>query len=924
MIYFFQKKSFKLLIFSCFLLLLAGLGVARAQTKPDAKMAATHPLAKIGSELAELHLNYQTGVRAIPKKGPGNLTKKSFLQVQDGYVVIEAVAEPEQTAQLLRDLQALGLVQGAVYGRMVSGKMPIRNLNKVAALTNLHFARPGYKPIHRTGEVNSQGDVAMYADSARKYQVIKGKNNKIGVLSDSYNSQGGADKGVKAGELPGKGNPNGYSTPVQVLQDADENSYSDEGRGMLEIIHDVAPAAELAFHTAFAGQANFAQGILDLQKAGCNIITDDVSYFAEPMFQDGIIAQAVDEVTKKNVAYFSSAGNNGKQSYQAKFKNSGKYIVANGRNYGVAHDFGKGDIKQRIVLPAGGSITLPVQWSDPFFSVSGVPGAQTDLDVLVFYKGELINEFSSLERSAGNDPFEFIGLSTDTTSSEEIEIAIVKVSGPDPMYIKWVDFGNGQPQEHVTNSPTIYGHSNATGAVSTGAVFWGDTPAYGSAKPLLEDFSSMGGTPILFDKDGKQIKEVVRPKPEISAPDGGNTSFFGQLFQGKYYFFGTSAAAPHAAAVAALMQESAGNNLDRNEILETMQKTAIDMDEPGFDYNTGYGFLNAFDAINAVAKPGTRSFALINAANNKEIQAIYDGTVVNLTRLPGKKVRFQAMVGPRQVGSVILELNGSKITENKMPYEFPNSASEGFELKAGEYTLTATPYSKANGQGEKGVPLTIKFKVVEEEIVRFDLVNVTTGKVIKTLNNGDILYLPELPDKLNIRAVTNPAQVGSVQFNLNGVVTTENKVPYDLAGTNTNTGINFSTSLYSLLATTYPDAAAQGKAGSNKVIFFAATNSKLDVPLLAEKLKGKSELKVFPNPFSQKAKIKFTVAESSQTSLVIYNVNGVPVTTLFNGNAEAGKQYELELDGNKLPGGLYFSRLITNSGVVHQTLKLNK
>src|SRR3712207_8995845 len=38
---------------------------------------------------------------------------------------------------------------------------------------------------------------------------------------------------------------------------------------------------------------SFAKGILDLQKAGCNIITDDIAYFAEPMFQDGIIAQAV-------------------------------------------------------------------------------------------------------------------------------------------------------------------------------------------------------------------------------------------------------------------------------------------------------------------------------------------------------------------------------------------------------------------------------------------------------------------------------------------------------------------------------------------------------------------------------------------------------------------------------------------------------
>ncbi len=63
---------------------------------------------------------------------------------------------------------------------------------------------------------------------------------------------------------------------------------------MAQIVYDVAPGAGLAFHTAFNGEADFAQGILDLAAAGSTIIVDDVFYFAEPMFQDGVIAQAVD------------------------------------------------------------------------------------------------------------------------------------------------------------------------------------------------------------------------------------------------------------------------------------------------------------------------------------------------------------------------------------------------------------------------------------------------------------------------------------------------------------------------------------------------------------------------------------------------------------------------------------------------------
>jgi hypothetical protein len=81
-----------------------------------------------------------------------------------------------------------------------------------------------------------------------------------------------------------------------VLDDSACPTAIDEGRAMMQLITDLAPGADQAFHTAFGGQAAFAQGILDLANAGCRIIVDDILYLAEPMFQDGIIAQTVNAV----------------------------------------------------------------------------------------------------------------------------------------------------------------------------------------------------------------------------------------------------------------------------------------------------------------------------------------------------------------------------------------------------------------------------------------------------------------------------------------------------------------------------------------------------------------------------------------------------------------------------------------------------
>ena len=93
---------------------------------------------------------------------------------------------------------------------------------------------------------------------------VNGSGIKVGVLSDSFNDLGGAAADEADGALP-------PASDIQVLKDLSSGG-TDEGRAMMQIIHDIAPGADLAFYTAFDSEQDFANGILALAAAGSKVI----------------------------------------------------------------------------------------------------------------------------------------------------------------------------------------------------------------------------------------------------------------------------------------------------------------------------------------------------------------------------------------------------------------------------------------------------------------------------------------------------------------------------------------------------------------------------------------------------------------------------------------------------------------------------
>ena len=579
-----------------------------------------------------------------------NLMRR-FPQFARGEATINVVATGDAAA-LASQLQSLGMTHPKVFGSMVSGRMAISGLKALAAIPGVHSVRPALAHTNASGLVVSQGDRSLRSDRARRAFNVDGRGVTVGILSDSFACLTGplidgqmfttTEQDIANGDLPKK---------VKVLSEAEPcDGSNDEGRAIAQIIHDVAPGASILYHTAFNGEADFAQGIIDLADAGANVIVDDVGYFDEPMFQDGIVAQAVNTVKKRGVAYFSSSGNSARASYESAFRKS-KDIGADGPR----HNFGtrsKPDGLQTITVTTGALEAVFLNWDEPFKSAGG-KGSRSDVD-LIYYDMDgqpipicddnlqpAVCQFPGVTSNTGGDAFEEGDIVNTSDADVQVQLSIELFEGPTPRYLKyvWYDFGGGTifADEYDTQSGASYGHPIAAGAESVGAAAWYNTAAWKSALHLgqcypacLEYFSSAGGVPIFFDQRGNRLaRPEMRLKPEVVGPDGGNSTFFFSVFP--YFvpgstepdafpnFFGTSASAPHVAAVAALMidkqKRAHGQPLSPDRIYRTLEKTALDMRlaagrvlEPfpfpfggrGFDFDSGFGFVDAVAALDAV------------------------------------------------------------------------------------------------------------------------------------------------------------------------------------------------------------------------------------------------------------------------------------------------------------------------------------
>ncbi len=526
-----------------------------------------------------------------------------IVHVSERYRVVTALVNAARLTNIA-DLQTVQNVMEELTPMRHGATLPQRKLHESS---NAPTACP-------QGAAVSAGDTQLHAASARSTYSIDGTGVKVGILSDSYDLWTSAPTraitDVQTGDLPDPSTPCGFLTAVSVISESvTSGDVIDEGRAMLQIVHDLAPGATLKFATAWNGLFDFADNIRALRTAGSDIIADDIFYYIEPFFQEGPVNVAISDVVASGALYFTAAGNDNRiiggknvASYEAPaYRPAACPPVLIPYAGPDCHDFDPGggvNASNAFTLTNNGYVTVDFQYNEPWYDVND------DFEIFLLDDANVLVAYSQDPNFSTQVPYEIIFFQNTSGSTKRYRLVITRFAGSGTPRLKYVLMGASglQSVQYDTSSggdiigPTLVGHSATRFGFSVAAV-----PYYDSTTP--EIYTSRGPAahyygPVVDASPASAITPDTIQQPDFAATDGGCTTFFYGFLSGCYRFYGTSASAPHAAAVTALLKQKANLlnvPLTRGWTKFILQSTASSVS--GGDVNSvGAGLLNALSA----------------------------------------------------------------------------------------------------------------------------------------------------------------------------------------------------------------------------------------------------------------------------------------------------------------------------------------
>lgn len=578
------------------------------------------PLGNAGPVLGQLYVDYKRFIKKGGKAGDYTpvLNNQLFTKGQQVAVTIRARGSVDEVSQIIRDAGGQLVYRGKAM-RAIDALVPISQLTTLSSNPKIATLNAVLRPVTQgQGNANNQAVQGQNIDSLQTTFNLDGQGVKVGVLSDSANLVGnGLADSHDSGDLP-------PPSDIDVLSDGPgfpNVAPTDEGRAMLELIHDIAPKSSLAFAAGLVSQQVFAANVYALYEAGCDVIVDDLLYPDEPIFQEGIIAQAITSVTAKGTVYVSSAGNASTTGYQTR---ANWVTGSDGRTYmDWDPDPNRVDTLLRIDTSTAGDFQLG--WDEPFNGIVGAAVTDLDVDVIDPTTGQYFPQPDPTSRGTpqyGHTNNLATGLPMEMVSAPggfvDIQVVVAQRTDGQPLPSRIGFFGihtipdSFANAEHKPDHQSSVGSHNASAdALTVGAVPFWESPAYDTDEFIeSESFTSYGPKQNLFYMNGtRRPQPKILAKPDLSGVDNVNTSFFGtgdvpQDPDKLNNFAGTSAAAPNVAATAALLIQLAKDRAIsftpatiKNALVESAKTQPTNGANSGeWDRRGGYGLVDGVAA----------------------------------------------------------------------------------------------------------------------------------------------------------------------------------------------------------------------------------------------------------------------------------------------------------------------------------------
>ncbi|MDY7078504.1 MAG: S8 family serine peptidase, partial [Chloroflexota bacterium] len=509
-----------------------------AEQYPQLAPVLTDP--ELDSVYKEFLLAYQQG----GEEAALELAGRRGMLTPAGDVAIALILDTEENVLLVAQLEAVGVTVVSTYRDRVNVAVPIGLVeaelqteepgaifNQLTELEHVIGVQLPERRIHDGSTIEGEGVAVIGADDWHQ-AGFTGAGLRVGVLDLGFANY----DTLLAVELPD-------DVPIATF-----GWYDDEevhGTACAEIIHEVAPGAELFFAWYDGSDAAMGEAVDWLVEQGVDIISHSASGLVGPRDGSEWDAQLVDDLAARGILWVNSSGNEALSHYR------GNFTDEDGDDF---HEFAPGE--EMLALFNDGYVQIALNWEDDW------EHATQDYELFLYdaVGSELASSQDPQTGEFGHEPVEWIEYET---GGETVYAAIVAYDVDRAVTLDV--FVNGADVAYPSPDHSICPPADAVGSLTVGAANW--------LNDSLAEYSSQGPT-----TDG-------RLKPEISAPTGVSGATYGTED-----FYGTSASCPHVAGAAALVWQ-ANPEFTRQEVVDFLLAHAVDAGPSGPDTGHGYGRL---------------------------------------------------------------------------------------------------------------------------------------------------------------------------------------------------------------------------------------------------------------------------------------------------------------------------------------------